>query len=406
MLPEHAKLLGLSYDFGGGWITGLATLLRQRGDIKLAIAATVKVKKFSKIENGNIIFYAIPAKDSTSLTDDIIKSCQKAEKDFCPDVIHVHGSEYYHGLLCSKAYLKTPAVLSLQGIINGYTDWVNGNLLQADLPFSLKEFLLRRSLSKTKRQWQKRSIQEKHIFEGMKYFIGRTHWDKIYINILNPQANYFWGGEILREAFYDNECWDIDKVKRHSIFCSSMAYPLKGVHILLEAVKLLKNEYNDISVTVPGDLHKPRNLYQKIKQSSYSKYLLQLIDKYKIQANVHAVGKLDEEQMKNAFLSHHLFVLPSFIDNSPNSVCEAQILGAPSLATNTGGVADIIEDNETGLLCQVGDPLMLASKIKTIFENDDLARSISWQSKKVAMKRHDKNVIVEKLLNVYMTIQE
>lgn len=57
-----------------------------------------------------------------------------------------------------------------------------------------------------------------------------------------------------------------------------------------------------------------------------------------------------------------VYVHPSYIDNSPNSVCEAQYLGVPVIATNVGGVSSLIDNGMNGILVQSHDAYMLAGK--------------------------------------------
>jgi glycosyltransferase involved in cell wall biosynthesis len=82
-------------------------------------------------------------------------------------------------------------------------------------------------------------------------------------------------------------------------------------------------------------------------------------------------------------------VCPSAIENSPNSVGEAQILGVPCLASYVGGTADMMEHGENGLLHRFEEVEMLASNICRIFADDELALKISENARVCAAKRHD-----------------
>ena len=79
------------------------------------------------------------------------------------------------------------------------------------------------------------------------------------------------------------------------------------------------------------------------------------------------------------------FFHPSYIENSPNSVCEAQILGLPVIACNVGGLSTIISHNHSGILIPSND-YSGASYIKEICMNEALAKRISINSIKIATK--------------------
>ena len=57
---------------------------------------------------------------------------------------------------------------------------------------------------------------------------------------------------------------------------------------------------------------------------------------------IKCIGFKNEQELKNLISTSDLFIHPSYIDNSPNSICEAQILGLPVIACNVGGISSII----------------------------------------------------------------
>ena len=76
--------------------------------------------------------------------------------------------------------------------------------------------------------------------------------------------------------------------------------------------------------------------------------------------NIELLGPLLENELINELLTADLFVHASHIENSPNSVCEAMLLGMPVIATYAGGTPSILSDKNEGLLVQDGDPYALA----------------------------------------------
>ena len=102
-------------------------------------------------------------------------------------------------------------------------------------------------------------------------------------------------------------------------------------------------------------------------------------------------------------LGADVYVHPSYADNSPNSLCEAQLLGLPCVACAVGGVPSLVEDHRTGLLTPAGDAPALAEKLMQL---QDPARRerIGRAGCAAARTRHDKKTILRDLLEAYDTI--
>ena len=120
--------------------------------------------------------------------------------------------------------------------------------------------------------------------------------------------------------------------------------------------------------------------------------------------NIKLRGVAQAEEIKEDILNCTCFFHPSYIDNSPNSVCEAQILGCPVISTNVGGIPSLITDNVTGFLIPSNDPYQASYLINLLFTNKSLNERIGNAAKQMAFKRHHKQEIVNKLIDVYNQI--
>ena len=112
-------------------------------------------------------------------------------------------------------------------------------------------------------------------------------------------------------------------------------------------------------------------------------------------------GNLNAEQMKSEYLNANVFVCPSSIENSPNSLGEAQILGTPCIASYVGGVMDMMKGNERNLY-RFEEVSMLAAKICRIFANAD--KQIDMKT--AAIQRHDPKMNSMQLLETYRMISK
>ena len=165
--------------------------------------------------------------------------------------------------------------------------------------------------------------------------------------------------------------------------------PFKGFDLILKTAKLLKDKVDFI--------------WMVYGISQYNEWQ----DKLDILAetvNIKLMGVVDESALISSILSSNIFVHPSYIDNSSNSVCEAQLLGIPVISTNVGGIPSLIEEGKTGFLVPANDPYQLASKIIKLHSTPELAISIGHNASIVARNRHDKHQIYSDLYDVYKTI--
>ena len=242
------------------------------------------------------------------------------------------------------------------------------------------------------RTFHKNALQEESILKANHYFMGRTHWDKAIVNFYNPEATYFECQEALRDSFVNTKQKWTYKVVNKIKLISVISGPLyKGVDVILKTAQLLKTHSSiDFEWNICG-----------ISNSD----LIESV--YKIKAkdvNVNYLGVLDQDVLKNKLLNSSFYIHPSYIDNSPNSVCEAQILGVPVIACNTGGLRTIIKDKKTGFLVPANDPLMVAHLIEKMWDNRDVLEKISSAAVAQATERHDKEIIKEQLFSVYSQI--
>ena len=112
--------------------------------------------------------------------------------------------------------------------------------------------------------------------------------------------------------------------------------------------------------------------------------------------------KREKKEQLAAEISHaSLYVHPSYVENSPNSVCEAQLLGVPVVATSVGGVSSLIDDGRTGFLVRSGSAEEIAERIVAMYRNRELLRSVGRNARAEALKRHDREKIASSLLEVY-----
>ena len=397
LIPDISKQLGLSGGHAISWVDAMSKRLKKRDDVKLAMATSAKVDSLKTHEIDGIRYYILP------------KNCNRVDywgsilADFNPDVIHAYGTELSHNIFLLQNHSELPIIGSLQGILTEYQHHYYGGLdFSTMLKYSKLQDLFSPSGFFTGRNdYIKRSKTEKEQFNLLRYVEGRSTWDRVSALNINPKLRYFYCPRMIREPFFKYE-WNPSTMERHSLFVSQALSPLKGLHFVLMAVAKLKVKYPDIKLYVAGyDRLHPKLLRQKLSCSGYVNYLKHLIKDLGVESNVCYTGILDAEQMAERTATVNAVVIPSSIENAPNSLAEAEITGTPTIATFVGGNMDMLKHNEEGFMYCYNEPNMLAEYIKQIFDSDELAMKFSNNAKSTARKRHNPQLLEDTLLKIY-----
>lgn len=402
IFPYPAEQLKIKNSVFGGWLEGLLNQIKEREGIELGIATVYNGSEIKKYYDGRVTYYLMPGAPAIKYNSKLNKYAMNILNDFKPEILHIHGTEYAHGLsfinICNE---KIKKVVSIQGLVSGIE-----KVYLASIPYNeilknitLRDILRQDNLLQQKNKFKIRGINEIEIIKKADVVIGRTTWDYANTKEINPNEKYYHNDEVLRHSFYTDE-WDVEKCEKYTLFCSQAGYPIKGAHFLLKTVAILKQEYPKIKLFIAGE-----NILNKgIRTSGYAKYLLKLINKYEILENVIFTGILSENEMKEKMLKSHIFILPSAIENSSNSLGEAMMLGMPCVATNTGGTMDMLEHKKEGYLYPYTEPAMCANYISDFFQNDDLCIAMGKNARKTALRRHNPDKNAKECIELYEEI--
>lgn len=307
-----------------------------------------------------------------------------------PDIIHCWGSELGFGLI--GKYTDIPTILHIQGIVSPYVDayfppgysccsifrklWFKPNIY---IPL-FRDYVF----------FKYQSNREKIIYRDIDLFLGRTDWDYKVSKILNKNVQYNYCSEALREGVLNSVKWKYRTDKR-LVLSSIMSNAIyKGGDVILKSAKLLKDIYGDNFVwNVIGvdDLY----VHEKI------------LDIKSKNVNVSCLGRLKTTELAAKLLNSDIYVHLAYIENSPNSVCEAQYIGVPVVAANVGGVSTLLKDN-SGILIPANDVYQTVYNILNIKKDKRLALQLSNNEINVSQKRHDIDEIVKALISIYNSI--
>ncbi len=405
VLPELAEKLGIQTGSSGTWMFNLSKSIANSENIDLGIAC-VYGKEYKKIVVNNITYYLIPGSSKSFMfyNKKLIQYWNQIEDDFKPEIIHIHGTEYTHSISYLRNYPDKKYILSIQGIISKISQTHTANLTKWELLANrtLKEYTHFNGMIERKLLSKKNSKYEREIISKMHYATGRTDWDKSFMTALNPNLKYYRCFYNLRDEFYTAKKWNVNSCQSHTIYASTSAQmPLKGGHIVLRALQIVKNKYPDTKVYF---LASKANNGKLAVTSGYTKYIAKLIKKMGLEDNVEFITRLDTNGVISIMQQSNVCVIPSACENASATLREAIHIGTPSIAAFRGGMTDLLQDRISGFFYDFTDYELLACRICELFENPALAEALSKNAITYAEQIHNQEKNTRDFLAMYQDI--
>lgn len=407
VFPDVCKELKMPEPIVGGWMFSGAKCLASGQDIELAVATLYSGKKLKKLFLNNTTYYLLPfSGDRRKYCPGLESYWREIQLDFKPDVVHIHGTEYTFGLAYIKACGNKNVVVSLQGLASVCERYYYAGMRAGEIikNITFRDIIRNDNIFRQREKMRLSGEFEKEYLRRVKHIIGRTSWDRTHALNINSSAQYHFCNETLREEFYKHK-WSFDKCERHSIFISQANYPIKGLHQLIKAMPSILRRFSDTKVYVAGNnIVSIDTLTGKLRQGGYSKYLKNLIRKIGLDGRIIFKGPLSEYSIVQQYLKSNIFVCPSSIENSPNSVAEAQMLGVPCIASCVGGIPDMVEHGKTGMMYRFEEVEILAELVCDVFSDQNLADNLSTQEQQAALARHSPAKNHDTLITIYKQV--
>jgi len=405
IMPIMLQAMGKPAGIGGGWLDEPARLLAEDPEIELSIVSPWTGKDILHKSLPGIEYYLVP---ETYM--DRMKNPGKKHRAYCkdllgkidPDIIHLHGSEFA-GALSFIEQSNKPKLSSIQGLISKINaDYFYGGIPMPSwfgcfMPWNIRRYLPMK-LQHARNKWRAKS--EIRQMQQMDAVVGCTRWDYTYSKMMNPDVGYYKVDYAIRKEF-SQDCWDLEKCDKHTIMISSMAVPLKGMHKAIEALALLRKKYPDAKLRVVG-----HNVLAKKRKIGYPYYLYRKAKKLGVLDAIEALGPQDVHGMVNTLKASHTFVLSSFIENGPNSMMEAMYLGVPCVCSYVGGAMQFAQEGKEALFYRFEETEILAYEIDRIWQNDELALSLSKNAAERAKQFETFEQVYLRYKEIYADMQE
>lgn len=388
-----------------GWMISLEDALKQNTDIELEIAYFSNKEEDAFTYDG-VKYYPMYIKRGSGILAKIIDTYRTTEaidkqakavmldvvKQSTPDLIHIHGTEQSFGLIAEEIK-HIPICYSLQGLLAPISERFFAGYTETQINKYRGLYAKLRGTTATHdyRRISKKGKREIGFIKGAKYILGRTEWDRSICKMINPEAEYFVINEILRKPFYTSR-WRKEKfgkpLQLFTVLSPGQIY--KGYETLLKASSLLKQYYGDDFIWNVAGYNK-NNWLADIGHKLYNKTAKD--------CNINLCGLVSAEELASMLIETDIYVQTSHIENSPNSLCEAMIVGTPVIATNVGGTETMLQN--CGTLIPDGDPYIMAATIIKVADNFDIAQKKSLKGVDIAKSRHNKDDIAKQLKETY-----
>lgn len=399
-LPGASGRVAMS---AAGWLEGLRDALqRYEPTIELIVCSWGPVDH-RPITSGNATYYALQGPRPTTrhgrlaeawslrlVPTTAIKSAVAIGRRCRPDIVHVHGSEHPLGLAAPA--IGRPTVVQMQGVATA----ILPHMLRSVPPYDIVRGAMSRlslwgsSYLHSVERMRRAATTERLILRAARDVIGQTDWDHDMLRLLNPSARYHRSQCVPQAPFYSSHrIGSADGEK--TAFCTTSAMPYKGVETLLLATAMARRCHHGLRLkiagNIPGSMVWPRlsDMQQRLRLTDAVTWL----------------GPLDAKRLAAELERATLYVLPSHIENTPNALIEAMLVGVPSIAAAVGGVPSLIAHGVDGVLYQDSEPAALAGAMTRLLDDPIRADDLGARAAAQAHCRHDPETVAHGMRRIY-----
>jgi glycosyltransferase involved in cell wall biosynthesis len=156
----------------------------------------------------------------------------------------------------------------------------------------------------------------------------------------------------------------INNFQHKNFFCPARLDHSKGQDVLIKATAIIRNDFPDFFVEFLG-------------KGPANRELKDLVSQLRLEQNCKFSGLLPHAEVLKRMAIARTVILPSRSDNCPYALIESIAVGTPVIASNVGGIPEIIRDGVDGFLVPPGNPEALAEKIKAILTDQNLRETMS-----------------------------
>lgn len=163
----------------------------------------------------------------------------------------------------------------------------------------------------------------------------------------------------------------------------------KGAEVLVRAFTNVLKELPDARLLLAGEGPERNRLKE-------------LIATLKLSQNVFMLGHLSPSELERQFSTAWVQAVPSLWEEPFGIVAaESMMRGTAVVASHSGGLTEIVQDRQTGILVEPGDEVVLAEALVLLLRNRDLAEQMGRAGREVALTRFSETTFVDKFIRLY-----
>ncbi len=395
----------------GLWMDALLESFKGQQEYQLVIATTAKLNKVVKIVESGICYYALPDQPPTLYDEnkaENIATWKQLLDEEQPDLIQVWGTEFTHGLCALRIATHIPSIIYMQGYMGSIARHYLAGIPEYEWKktITFRDFIKRDNVLQQQKKYYKASEKEKEMLRLAGNVISENEWCGMSIQTISPNINIYTCPLSMNKIF-EEKTWKVNEAEPHSVICTASGYPLKGLHMVLRAIAMLKEIYPDIKLYIPGPkMVSDSSVQWRLRKRGYTKYIENLIEELKLSKQIEWLGYISQEELAEYYTKARVFVLSSAIENHSSSLKEAMMVGTPSIASSVGGVPEYMQHGVNGFLYRFEEYEIMASYIMRVFEDDKLAMKLSRNGKTDMLKLHGGNDIYDKMQKIYNKVLE
>jgi colanic acid/amylovoran biosynthesis glycosyltransferase len=207
-----------------------------------------------------------------------------------------------------------------------------------------------------------------------------------------------------------------DKIIFHPVGIEINKFPFKWQEknkisspiIVLTVARLVEEKGLEYSIMAINEiLKKNPNLalkYYIVGEGPLEESLKKLVKKLKLEDAVKCLGSMDQVQVAKEMLKAHIFLLPSIAEALPVVLMEAQAVGLPVIATNVGGVAEVIVDGKSGFLVPERDVNALTEKLGYLIKHPELWLEMGAYGRQFIEEDYNIEKLNHRLFKIYQNL--
>jgi glycosyltransferase involved in cell wall biosynthesis len=169
----------------------------------------------------------------------------------------------------------------------------------------------------------------------------------------------------------------------------------KGIFYVIRAMKRVRTEFPDAHLVCVGGTP------AWLGRTDYTQMLRKEMERNQVDGCVTLLDAVKNTELVEFYRHSEIFVLPTYYEAFPKVVVEAMACGKPVVATRTGGIPELVNDGETGLLVPFGSPEALSEKLTTLLQDGDMRSDMGRRGRERVERLFTWHAVAERTRSAY-----